>query len=156
MMLAAGYVPDGPTSRPCSFKANWTSGLSCIRAVALMVGGESGIGIATKTVELYSPSKGGQVLGEIPKDRKRHSLDYLGGKVYLCGGEGGFDVEKTCLVGEGPSSTVTNSGGYSFTYKRFKLRARKMSACRLGNLPISIFGNTLVCWFFLECKLLVI
>lgn len=91
----------GQSIKACSEMKNWTVGLSCEKGVALITSGESDIGKATKTVELYSPLEEGRQLEEnLPEGRWGHSIDFLEGRLYICGGKNEEAIQKSCLVGK--------------------------------------------------------
>ena len=69
--------------------------VGCVEGVALITGGYYSKFIAQ--VEVYGPDELKYSLSNLPQKIREHSVDYIDGSVFLCGGQGNKNL---CLKGE--------------------------------------------------------
>ena len=68
----------------------------CVEGVALVTGGNNKTDNLIQ-VEVYGPNNFKRSLANLTKGIQRHSVDYVDGAVYLCGG---VRNKNLCLIGE--------------------------------------------------------
>lgn len=99
---------------PCNKNGGYTfdpNSTSCTPGIAILAGGtKSGTTtewLESEKVEVYGINGLRKQLNDLPATREGASVDYIDGKLYLCGG-GTWDktaVLKSCLRGEYDSTT---------------------------------------------------
>ena len=139
MQCPKGYLPSDTSPSVRSQSGAWTpapNSFTCIEMVALITGG---FGISSTIVrgvevEVFGPNGFNKTLSNLPGSRRRHSVDYLDGALYLCGGSG-ITAEEGCLKGEYQNNT----------------KGRYIAICSIKpeNLIKSVRGNS----SFTACRL---
>ena len=93
-----GYVTRNKMATVCQSGLWSPSGLSCVEGIALVTGGFNGGSIPM--VEVYGPGGISKRLSD-NQAIHAHSLDYLDGAVYMCGGaEKSSGLSNICFRGE--------------------------------------------------------
>ena len=125
----------------------WTTSLGdlqCLEAVALITGGmidNFNISSPLQEVEVWTEDGQRKRLSDLPYKNLYHSVDYIDGGLYLCGGGGN---KTKCLKGEYQPSTKG-----TLVHSCFEYSAQTMQSINLNLSPGTFGTHNLLTIFYL-------
>jgi len=109
-----GWIPEAAELTTCRKSGRWSeTRLSCVRPVALLIGGYNVEEDLLADVEVYSPDGrcGGVKVADLPSPRRGLVAAWVGGKVLACGGVNNTQQLNLCWQYNPDINTWTETSG---------------------------------------------